>query len=381
MELTILGSTGSIGTQTLDIVRNNRESYSVGALVAGSNHELLLKQAKEFSPKLVGIADESKYKTVRSALPSSIEVISGSDSAVLAAERKTDMVICAIVGMAGLNSFLAALRNAKRVGLANKEALVCGGELISDSVTDLLPIDSEHSAIFQCINGNSYKEIEKIIITASGGPFRAMPIEQFKDITLEMALKHPNWSMGKKITIDSATLMNKGLEVIEAVRLFKVQPEKINVVVHRESIIHSMVEFIDGSVMAQLGNADMRIPIQYAMTYPKRICNSIVKRLDLTEIGSLHFEKPDFQKFPCLALAFEALKKGGLALTALNGGNEAAVKLFLDKKIGFTDIPKLVEYALYNFDDGELNLQNIHNVHESVIRKITADYKTIVELS
>lgn len=380
MELTILGSTGSIGTQTLDIIRNNRDKYSVGALVAGSNHELLLEQVKEFSPSLVGIADESKYRAVRNNLPASIEVVTGCDAAKIAASKKTDMVVCAIVGMAGLDSFLAALKSAKRVGLANKESLVCGGELIEGNNTELLPIDSEHSAIFQCINGNKHKEIEKIIITASGGPFRETPKDEFDSITLEMALKHPNWSMGKKITIDSATLMNKGLEVIEAVRLFKVAPENIEVVVHRESIIHSMVEFIDGSVMGQLGNADMRIPIQYAMTYPDRLESRIVQRLDLTKVGSLHFEKPDFDRFPCLGLAFEALKKGGLSLTALNAANEAAVGLFLNKKIRFIDIPKLVEYSLDHFDDGKLNIENIHHVHNSVMTKVKGDYKTIVEL-
>lgn len=380
MELTILGSTGSIGTQSLDIIRNNTDKFSVKALVAGSNHELLIQQAKEFSPSLVGIADETKYSLVKSALPANVEIICGNDAATIAAQQNTDMVICAIVGMAGLDSFLAALESSKRVGLANKESLVCGGELIGNNTTELLPIDSEHSAIFQCINGNKDKEVDKIHITASGGPFRAKPAEEFNDITLEMALKHPNWSMGKKITIDSATLMNKGLEVIEAVRLFKVQPEQINVVVHKESIIHSMVEFVDGSVLGQLGNADMRIPIQYAMTYPDRITSSIVKRLDLTEVGSLHFEKPDFDKFPCLMLAFEALKKGGLSLTALNAANEAAVELFLNRQIKFVHIPVLVEYGLNHYDDGILNIENIHHVHESVMNKISKDYKSIVEL-
>lgn len=380
MKVTILGSTGSIGTQTLDIIRNNRQDFDVYGLVAGSNHELLIKQAKEFNPSLVGIADESKYKAVRDNLPLSVKVISGIEAARLAASEKADMVICAIVGMAGLDSFLEALKSSKRVGLANKEALVCGGELISGNKTELLPIDSEHSAIFQCINGNKKKEIDKIIITASGGPFREKPACEFKDITLKMALKHPNWSMGKKITIDSATLMNKGLEVIEAVRLFNITPENIKVLVHRESIIHSMVEFIDGSVMAQLGNADMRIPIQYAMTYPDRIKNMQVKRLDLSDIGSLHFEKPDLKRFPCLSFAFEGLKKGGLALTALNAANEAAVSLFLQEQIKFTDIPKLVEYGLNSFEDEDLNLENIHNTHNMIMDKIIADYKSLVEL-
>lgn len=380
MKISVLGSTGSIGTQTLDIIRNNREVYSVCALVAGSNDQLLIQQAKEFSPELVGIVDESKYKTVRHSLPPKIKVISGADAAKVAAASDVDMAVCAIVGMAGLDSFLESLKHAGRVGLANKESLVCGGELIKNSKTELLPIDSEHSAIFQCINGNHSSEVDKIIITASGGPFRAMAKEDFKDITFEMALKHPNWSMGKKITIDSATLMNKGLEVIEAVRLFKVDPSQINVLVHRESVVHSMVEFIDGSVMAQLGNADMRIPIQYAMTYPKRIQNNIVKRLNLKEIGQLHFEAPDMEKFPCLALAFEALKKGGLALTAINAANEAAVGLFLEKKIRFIDIPKLVEYGLLHYENETLSIESIHHVHNSLVEKINKDFLTLVEL-
>lgn len=380
MDITLLGCTGSIGTQTLDVVRNNHDKYKIKALVAGSNEELLIRQAKEFRPALVGIADESKYSAVRSNLPWDIEVISGEDVAVHAASIDTDMAVCAIVGMSGLDSFLESLKHAKRVGLANKESLVCGGELIGEDAAELLPIDSEHSAIFQCINGNRHSEIDKIIITASGGPFRAMAKEEFKNITLEMALKHPNWSMGKKITIDSATLMNKGLEVIEAVRLFNVSPDNIRVLVHKESVIHSMVEFVDGSVMAQLGNADMRIPIQYAMTYPNRIPSSIVKRLDLAEIGQLHFENPDYDKFPCLSLAFQALKRGGLALTALNAANEAAVGLFLDRKISFTDIPVLVEYGLNNFEKGELNIESIHYVHNSIIEKINRDFKIIVEL-
>ncbi|MBQ9624763.1 MAG: 1-deoxy-D-xylulose-5-phosphate reductoisomerase [Clostridia bacterium] len=378
MEITLLGSTGSIGTQTLDIVRNNPESLSVGCLVAGSNAELLASHANEFKPKLVGIRDENKLSQLKTALNYNPEIVAGNDAAMLAAQKKTDMVICAIVGMAGLDSFLEALKSAKRVGLANKEALVCGGELVGQSNTELLPIDSEHSAIFQCLQSGKHSEVEKLIITASGGPFKDLPEDKFKSITPEMALKNPNWVMGQKITIDSATLMNKGLEVIEAVRLFNIPPEKIEVVVHKESIIHSMVEFTDGSVLAQLGNADMRIPIQYAISYPNRMGSRIVKRLDLTEIGSLHFEKPRYKSFPCLNLAFEALKKGGLALTALNAANEAAVELFLNKQIGFTDIPLLIEYSLNNFQDGELCRENIHRVHNESILKIKGDYKNII---
>lgn len=377
MKLSVLGSTGSIGVQTLDVVRAHPEEFTVDCLAAGTNGERLIAQAVEFHPKAVGIADKGWYPALKEALPDDVEIVCGQEAATLLAGRDVDFAVCAIVGIAGLDPFLTAMNHAGKVGLANKESMVCGGELVKGHATPVLPIDSEHSAIFQCLNAGRREDVSKLILTASGGPFLDLPKEAFAKITLEQALHHPNWAMGKKITIDSATMMNKGLEVIEAVRLFGVRPDQVEVVVHRESVVHSLVEYGDGSVLAQLGNADMRIPIQYALTYPKRLNNPLVKRLKLWEWGALHFERPDTDRFPCLRLAFDALDAGGLALTALNGANEAAVGLFLDQKIRFTDIPVLVEYGLSHYAEQPLTLESIHATHEETVARILADYQKI----
>lgn len=377
--VSVYGCTGSIGVQTLEIIRQFKDEYKVKALVAGRNDELLIKQALEFEPEMVGIVDEQKADSLKNRLPSDIRVFSGKDAANTIAQNSTDIAVCAIVGMAGLDSFLTSLKNAEKVCLANKESLVCAGELLSeDDYKKIVPVDSEHSAIFQCIGGHDKKEISKLILTGSGGPFKDLPLDKFRYVELEDALKHPNWSMGQKISIDSATMMNKGLEFIEAVRLFKIDPDKIEILVHSDSIIHSMVEFVDGSTLAQLGMPDMRVPIQYALTYPNRQENKISQKLDLAAIGTLHFDYPNFNRFPCLKLAIEALKKGGLAPTAMNSANEAAVQLFLNKKINFISIPLLVEYVLKNYQEAPLTVENIHLMHDSTINLILSSFNEIL---
>ncbi len=349
-QLTILGSTGSIGTQTLDVVRHNPERYRAACLTTNGNIDLLAKQIMEFRPDTVVVRDERAASELRKRHGRDVEVIQG-DAALsdVAARADIDIVISALVGFAGLSPTIAAIRAGKRVALANKETLVVAGELINRLVKEhhatLIPVDSEHSAIFQCLVGEPAQSIERIVLTASGGPFRELPGEEFKSITLERALKHPNWSMGPKITIDSATLMNKGLEVMEARWLFDIPLEKVAVVVHPQSIVHSMVEFIDGSVKAQLGMPDMRLPIQYALAYPERIRNNF-ERLSLPKIGVLSFHEPDTQRFPCLELAYQALERMGTAPATLNAANEVAVAAFLEKRIHFTEIPRLIERAL-----------------------------------
>ena len=349
-QLTILGSTGSIGTQTLDIVRRNPARYRAACLTTNSNIELLARQIEEFHPDAVVVRDEPSAAKLRALCGEDVRVLEGEDAlAEVASAPDIDVVMSALVGFAGLAPTIAAIRAGKRVALANKETLVVAGELINALLKQynatLIPVDSEHSAIFQCLVGEPAGSIERIVLTASGGPFRELPAEQFGEVTLERALKHPNWSMGPKITIDSATLMNKGLEVIEARWLFDLPLEKVGVVVHPQSIVHSMVEFIDGSVKAQLGMPDMRVPIQYALAYPERIANDF-ERLSLAKIGTLTFQEPDAGRFPCLRLAYEALERMGTAPAALNAANEVAVAAFLEKRIGFADIPRLIERAL-----------------------------------
>ncbi|MBR5089732.1 MAG: 1-deoxy-D-xylulose-5-phosphate reductoisomerase [Ruminiclostridium sp.] len=342
--LTILGSTGSIGTQTLDVARMH--GYGIAALSAHSNYKLAEEQAREFRPKTVCMTDETAYRELRARLADTdITVTYGRDALCETAAKPVSMVINAVVGMAGLYPTLAALNARNRVGLANKETLVTGGELVKAAAAangvDIVPIDSEHSAIFQSLMGNEHNRIEKIILTASGGPFFGYTKDMLKTVTREQALKHPNWSMGRKITTDSATLMNKGLELIEAVRLFDVTPEQVEVVVHRQSILHSAVEYEDGAVIGQLGVPDMKIPIQFAVTYPKRL-PSCSKKLSLFDAGTLTFERADEDTFVCLAEARRAIAKGGTAPTVLNGANEAAVAAFLDGKIPFYRIGELV---------------------------------------
>lgn len=346
-KIAILGSTGSIGTQTLDVVRNDN-GYKVVALSANKNIDLLEKQAIEFRPEVVTVVDKSMANILKKRLKQyNIEVLSGIEGLNnIASESTADMVLTAVVGMVGLKPTLSAIKAKKTIALANKETLVTAGKIVMDeaeqNAVDIIPVDSEHSAIFQCLKGGSKEEIKRLILTASGGPFRGKDEKYLKKVNVKDALNHPNWSMGKKITIDSATLMNKGLEVIEARWLFDVKLDKIDVTVHPQSIVHSMVEYIDGSVIAQMGVSDMRIPIQYALTYPKRKKNSL-DSLDFASIGNLNFERPDTKTFRCLSLAMEALKIGGTMPSVLNASNEVVVQWFLDGKIGFMEIPKFIE--------------------------------------
>ena len=347
-DLVILGSTGSIGTQSLEVARE--QGYSVSGLVAGSNIDLLEEQAREWKPKTVAVFDEDKAKELKIKLAdTSVKVLSGSEGVCEVAEGEGDTVINAIVGIAGLKPTLAAIESGKTIALANKETLVTGGEIVNRKAKEkgvkILPVDSEHSAIFQSLQGAPEGSLKKILLTASGGPFFGKRREELENVTVKEALNHPNWSMGAKITIDSATLMNKGLEVIEAVHLFGISADNIEVLVHRQSIIHSGVELSDGAVIAQLGTPDMRLPIQYALTYPER-SDYAFEKLDLFKVGTLTFEKPDTDTFRCLPLCIEAINKGGILPTVVNGANEEAVRLFLEGKIKFLQIAELVEKAL-----------------------------------
>ena len=352
--LAILGSTGSIGTQTLDVVRLFPDRFNVSVLSAGSNVSLLLEQALEFKPACVVIGDEENVPLLKENLSHlNVVVLVGQAGLCKAVARPdVDEVVAALVGFSGLRSVIAAIEAGKQVALANKETLVVAGDLVNATLAKnegvLIPVDSEHSAIFQCLVGEPHHTVEKLILTASGGPFRTRPLETFSSISLAEALKHPNWDMGAKITIDSATMMNKGLEVIEARWLFDIGPEAIEVLVHPESIIHSMVEFEDGSTKAQLGVPDMRVPIQYALSYPTR-WPAPHPRIQWQDYAALHFESPDFERFPCLKLAFDALTAGGSAPAVLNAANEMAVSLFLKEKIQFMDIPGLIDQALEHF--------------------------------
>ena len=348
--IAVLGSTGSIGTQTLDVVRNN-EDIRVVALSAGSNIELLEQQAREFSPEVVSVADEQDAEKLRKKLEGTgVKVLWGMDGLIEAAQHPSaDTVVTAVVGMMGLRPTVAAINAGKDIALANKETLVTAGHIIMPLAKEknvrILPVDSEHSAILQCLTGEDQREVSRIIITASGGPFRGRTREQMKDVRLEDALKHPNWSMGRKITIDSATMVNKGLEVIEAKWLFGLDAEDIKVIVQPQSVIHSMVEFVDGGIMAQLGTPDMRLPIQYAIYYPHRRPLP-GERLDFGALKQITFEEPDFENFRGLALAFEALKTGGSMTTVYNAANELAVSRFLNREIGFLDITAMIEDSM-----------------------------------
>ncbi len=347
--IAILGSTGSIGTQTLDVARANTDKLTVEVLTAGNNADLLIKQAREFKPNAVVIADETKYEQVKQALADlDVKVWTGTQAIEDVVQMSTvDTVVTAMVGYVGLSSTIKAIEAGKNIALSNKETLVVAGELITELVAKhkvkVTPVDSEHSAIFQCLVGEP--EVEKLIITASGGPFRTKSIDELRTVTPQQALKHPNWNMGAKITIDSATMMNKGLEVIEAHWLFGIPYEQIEVTVHPQSIIHSMVQFIDGSVKAQMGLPDMRLPIQYALSYPDR-WPSTFGRIDFKNQQPLTFEAPDLEKFRCLALAYEALGKGGNMPAIMNAANEVAVAAFLKERIGFLDIANTIEKTM-----------------------------------
>lgn len=357
-KLSVLGSTGSIGTQTLDVVSKHPEHFQIEGLAAGSNVELLLRQVHQFRPKKVSVATKELAEQVKTQVSPGTEIFYGNEGLVeVAAGTDADTVVTAVVGSMGLHSTLAAIEAGKHIGLANKETLVTAGHLVTEAIkrkgVNMLPIDSEHSAIFQCLNGERRDDLAGITLTASGGSFRDLTREQLQSVTVEDALKHPNWSMGAKITIDSATMVNKGLEVIEAHWLFGLPYEQIHVLLHPESIIHSFVEFRDTSIIAQLGNPDMRVPIQYALTHPER-WDSPAKRLSLAEVGKLHFREMDMERFPCLRLAFECGKMGGTATTAFNAANEVAVGRFLNREISFLQIEDIIEEVL----DRHANISN-----------------------
>jgi 1-deoxy-D-xylulose-5-phosphate reductoisomerase len=348
--ISILGSTGSIGRQTLDIV--DHLGIRVAALSAGSNVERMAQQCRKYQPLLAVMASEAGAQQLKSLISDlNIRVMWGEDGLIAAATiAEAECVITAVVGMVGLKPTLAAIQAGKRIGLANKETLVCAGELVMAEAdkygAEIVPVDSEHSAIFQCLMGMQRKEeLKRIILTCSGGPFYGMTREELGKVTKADALRHPNWKMGAKITIDCATLMNKGLEVIEAMRLYRMPLEGVDVVIHRQSIVHSMVEFADGAVMAQMGSPDMRLPIQLAMTYPQRVATPVAP-LDLLTCGDLSFAAPDVEAFPCLSLARECAKKGGTACPVMNGANEEAVAMFLNDEISFYDIYHLVKRAV-----------------------------------
>jgi len=347
----ILGSTGSIGTQTLDVIDRHSELFEVYALTAHSNIDLLVEQAKRYRPEVVAIADERHYKTLREALDGlPVKVFAGADSICqIAAMSPIDTVVTAMVGYSGLLPTVRAIEAGKKIALANKETLVVAGELVTDlalrNSVDIIPIDSEHSAIFQCLVGENENSVEKLILTASGGAFRDTPKDDLRLATADDALRHPTWKMGAKITIDSATMMNKGFEVIEARWLFDIPTDKIEVIIHPQSIVHSMVQFCDGSIKAQLGQPDMRHPIQYALTFPDRL-DAQVERANLADIHQLTFEKPDYEKFRNLRLAYDALRRGGNIPCILNAANEVAVDAFLKGKIGFFAMSDIIEQTI-----------------------------------
>ena len=349
-KISILGSTGSIGVNALNVVDNQRDDFNVIGLSAYKNSKLLVEQVKKYEPEFVSIVDaEAAHRLEQELGTFDVKILKGREGLLeLSSYGNVDLMLNALVGSSGMEPTINAIRSKVDVALSNKESLVMAGSIITNLANKtnvkIYPVDSEHSAIWQCLVGENTKEVNKIILTGSGGPFRELPIEKFNTITLNQALNHPNWEMGKKITIDSATMMNKGLEVIEAQWLFNMPTEKIKIVIHPQSIIHSMVEFKDKSIKAQLGLPDMKIPIQYALTYPSH-CETDWDELDLTEIQSLTFEKPDFIKFPCMKLAFDVLNIGGTAPAVLNVANEQAVYRFLKQEINFNEIPSIIEIA------------------------------------
>lgn len=374
--ISILGATGSIGTQTLDVIRNSSEKINLVGVTANSSVEKIIEIIQEFSPKYVAMMDEECSKKVKEYCilnKLDIEVLDGIEGLIkIASLDEIDTVVTSVVGMIGLRPTMAAIEAGKDIALANKETLVVAGEIVMNKAKEkgvkILPVDSEHSAIFQSLSGYKNKDINKIILTASGGPFRGRKTEDLKDVTVHQALKHPKWNMGQKISIDSATLMNKGLEVIEAHFLFDCDYDNIEVVVHPQSIVHSMVEYKDASVIAQMGSPDMRLPIQYALNYPERK-EQIAKPISFYEVGMLTFEKPDFETFKCLNLAFKAGKEGGMMPCILNGANEEAVALLLQEKIKFLQIADIIEECMDKFrseKDNEMTIDNIIALDEKV---------------
>ena len=367
-KISILGSTGSIGVNALDVIRNMPEKFKIVHLTGNLNYTKMIEQGKEFSPQTITMIDEEAAEKVKIALQGfNIDIFSGRNKLLdHSGDRQVDLVLNSLVGASGMEPTLTALQNGVDVALSNKESLVVAGDLIysamKESGANLFPVDSEHSAIWQCLFGENEKDIEKIILTGSGGPFRTRPIDTFSSITKNDALKHPNWVMGQKITIDSATMMNKGLEVIEAHWLFNIDYPNIEIVVHPQSIIHSMVQFKDGSVKAQLGVPDMKIPIQYALTYPRHFPSNW-ERLDFKEVKDLTFEAPNFERFPCLSLAYDALEQKGSSPAVLNFANDYSVFRFLKDEIKFTDIPKIIELAMKNHEWNENpNLSDIRDL-------------------
>lgn len=347
--LSILGSTGSIGVSTLDVVERFPDRFEISGLAAGQNSFLLEEQIKKFHPRVVSLSDESAAENLRKKV-SGVEIFTGLEGLIkVSTIPDIDMVVSALVGAIGLIPTLSAIRAGKDIALANKEVLVMAGEIVMKEASErgikILPVDSEHSAIFQCLKGQRYEDVRRLILTASGGPFIDYSLSMLKKVTPREALKHPNWKMGQKITVDSATMMNKGLEVIEAHRLFGVETERISILIHPQSIIHSAVEFKDGSIISQMSLPDMKGPISYALSYPERL-ESNIPPLDLSVIGSLTFFEPDNERFPCIPLAYSALKQGGTMPTVLNASNEVAVKAFLDNQIEFMDIPVIIEETM-----------------------------------
>ncbi|WP_066873382.1 1-deoxy-D-xylulose-5-phosphate reductoisomerase [Clostridium mediterraneense] len=381
--ISILGVTGSIGTQTLDVLRFHKEDFKLKAISAHTNIKLALEIIKEFNVGLIAITDKDAYEKLKDILYKEkidCKIVYGMEGLIeVATLEGIEIVLTSVVGMIGLKPTIEAIKAGKHIALANKETLVVAGDIVMNLAKEhnvkILPVDSEHSAIFQCLQGNEHNKLDKILLTASGGPFRGYTKDQLKDVTVEKALKHPKWNMGKKISIDSSTLMNKGLEVIEAHHLFNCDYDNIEVVVHPESIIHSMVEYTDGAVIAQLGVPDMKLPIQYALNYPTR-CENIGGRLDFRTISTLNFEVPDMSVFSCLALAYEAGRIGGLMPTILNGANEVAVDLFLNKKIKYLDIELIIKECMDKFkSDKELTLDNIINIDNEVRNYLYEKYK------
>ncbi|WP_035290629.1 1-deoxy-D-xylulose-5-phosphate reductoisomerase [Clostridium sp. KNHs214] len=380
--ITILGATGSIGTQTLDVIIKERENFCLKAISANKSYDKIIRIIEEFKVQYAVMMDKEAYEKVRDyckSLSLNTEVLYGMEGLkFIATLEEVHIVVTSVVGMIGLIPTIEAIRAKKDIALANKETLVVAGEIVKREALknniNILPVDSEHGAIFQCLQGNKKEDISKILLTASGGPFRGKNKEQLKNITPAEALKHPKWNMGKKISIDSSTLMNKGLEVIEAHWLFDVDYDNIQVVVHPQSIIHSMVEYIDGSIMAQLADPDMRLPIQYALNYPKRK-EKVVKSLDFYALNTLTFEKPDMGTFGCLSLAYEAGKLGGIMPAVLNSANEVAVDLFLREKIGYLQIEEIIESCLGKFNNiKEPEIEDILNTDKEVREYIFSTY-------
>ncbi|MSO53659.1 MAG: 1-deoxy-D-xylulose-5-phosphate reductoisomerase [Rhodospirillales bacterium] len=378
--VSVLGSTGSVGCNTVELLLHRRNDFYIEAMTANRNVELLIRQARELKPRLAVVGDADRYQELKDGLSGSgIEAAAGREAVIAAAARKTDWIMAAIVGAAGLAPTLEAVKRGAIVALANKECLVSAGDLMVNEVArcaaTLVPVDSEHSAIYQVFDFDEAENVERIILTASGGPFRTMSAAAMASVTPEQAVAHPNWSMGAKISVDSATMMNKGLEMIEAYHLFPIEEDQIDVLVHPQSVIHSLVEYSDGSVLAQLGAPDMRTPIAFALSWPKRMA-APSRRLELEKIGTLTFEAPDPEKFPALGLARHALKSGGSAPTILNAANEVAVQSFLDRRIGFLDIARVVEQTMTAAEARSLNCLDDVQDCDGEARRIAGDFVT-----